>query len=367
MAETEHDAVLGRRLRTQRLTGPALPSAAEVVRLLTCVQSQERDQAMFSLGLRSRAGSVDAVRAELDAGRVLRIHVLRPTWHFVLPEDLRWLLAVTSPRVESSLRGRHRQLGLDGPGVVDRALDEVGHLLAGGPLTRREIGDELVRRGSPVSPGPPLGHLLLVGELRGLVCSGPQKGTQHSYVLVDDAVPPAGVASVPDREEGVARLLRRFLSGHGPASLRDFTRWSSLTLRDARAALAEIGDDLEHTRVDGTDLWSDPATSVRARRGAPDAFLLPTYDEATLTYPRLGFPLPADHPHAARPDPFWAWVIQGRRNVGVWKRTVTRDRVRVEIRLAPSLDQEAIEQVGAAAGRLADFLGKELDLVVDRH
>ncbi len=364
MVGSGRDAVLDRRLRTQRLTGPPLPSAAEVVRLLTCVQSQERDQAVFSLGLRSRAATADAVRAELDAGRVLRVHVLRPTWHFVAPEDLRWLLAVTSPRVESSLRGRHRQLGLDGPGVMEQALDAVGGLLAAGPLTRREIGDELVRGGSPVSPGPPLGHLLLVAELRGLVCSGPLKGTQHSYVLVDDVVP---ASSVPDREEGVARLLRRFLAGHGPASERDFTRWSSLTLRDARAALAEVGGGLEHSRVEGTDLWWDPATSVRARPNAPATFLLPTYDEATLTYPRLGFPLPPDHPHAERPDPFWARVVQGRRNVGVWKRTITGDRVRVETRLAPSLGVEGLEQVEAAAGRLADFLGRGLDLVGCDH
>ncbi|HET8970040.1 MAG TPA: crosslink repair DNA glycosylase YcaQ family protein, partial [Candidatus Nanopelagicales bacterium] len=87
--------VLRRRLATQRLTSAPLPSAADVVELLCAVQCQERDQALYSLALRTRGESVAAVRAELDATAILRTHVLRPTWHFVRPEDLRWLLALT--------------------------------------------------------------------------------------------------------------------------------------------------------------------------------------------------------------------------------------------------------------------------------
>ena len=89
--------VLSQRLATQRLTSAPLRTATEAVRLLTCVQSQERDHAFFSLGLRTRRSTYAAVRRELDAGTFVRTHVLRPTWHFVAREDLRWILALTSP------------------------------------------------------------------------------------------------------------------------------------------------------------------------------------------------------------------------------------------------------------------------------
>lgn len=83
------DRVLRSRLATQRLTSAPLPRARDAVRLLTCVQSQERDHAFFSLGMRSREATYDAVRAALDRGDILRTHILRPTWHFVAPDDLR--------------------------------------------------------------------------------------------------------------------------------------------------------------------------------------------------------------------------------------------------------------------------------------
>ena len=107
--------MLRRRLATQRLTSAPMSEAAAVVRLLTCVQSQERYHAFSSLGLRTKDATLGSVRREHDEGRFLRTHLHRPTWHFVAPEDLRWILALTSPRVERSLGARHRQLGLDDP------------------------------------------------------------------------------------------------------------------------------------------------------------------------------------------------------------------------------------------------------------
>jgi hypothetical protein len=133
--------VLAQRLATQRLSSAPLPRAADAVRLLTCVQSQERDHAFYSVGMRARHSTCAGVRREHDEGAFLRTHILRPTWHFVAPEDLRWVLALTSPRVLSGQVGRHRQLGLDEPGRLDAGLSLLAELLAGrNHLTRAELG-----------------------------------------------------------------------------------------------------------------------------------------------------------------------------------------------------------------------------------
>src|SRR5262249_30913845 len=151
---------------------------------------------------------------------------------------------------------RHRQLGLDEPGLVVRALDALVALLSGrGPLTRAEIGDAFEASGGLPATGQALGHLLMIAELRGLVCSGPSKGAHHSYALVPEVLPPAAEL---DRDEALTRLVRRFFAGHGPASVHDFSRWSSLTVTDTRRALAEIADGLDRTVVDGAELWFDP-------------------------------------------------------------------------------------------------------------
>ena len=350
------EQVLAQRLATQRLTSAPLATPAGVVELLTCVQCQERDHALFSLGLRTKDATMAAMRAALDRGDFVRTHVLRPTWHFVRPADLRWILALTSPRVERSMAARHRQLELDDAKVVGRGLDALAEVLAGrNHLTRPEIG----ALGHPALPvaGERLGHLLLVAELRGVICSGPSKGVHHSYVLVDEVVPPTPELAA---EEALARLVHRFFAGHGPASAHDFARWSSLPVGEARRGVAALGDALSGIEVDGTPLWFDPAVRPRRRPRPPAAWLFPTYDEAVLTYPALNFP-PADgHPKPNSDDPFWARIVHGTTNVGAWKRTVGRDRVTVRAELA-RVGPDVRADVRAAAGRLAEFLALPLD------
>ena len=143
------------------------------MRLLTCVQSQERDHAFFSLGLRTRTATYAAVRAEYDDCAFLRTHILRPTWHFVLPEDLRWILAATSERVIRGMAYRHAQVGLADPRHVERSLETLVGLLSGRTfLTRQEIGARFDEHDGLPRKGEQLGHLLLLAELRGLICSG---------------------------------------------------------------------------------------------------------------------------------------------------------------------------------------------------
>lgn len=350
--------VLALRLATQRLSSAPLPTAADVVGLLTCVQSQERDHAFWSLAMRSRRTTYAAVRREHDAGAFVRTHILRPTWHFVRPEDLRWILELTSPRVVAGMAGRHRQLGLDEPGLLDTGVEQVAELLRGKRFrTRADLGAELARLGSPVGPGERLGHLLLVAELRGVICSGPMEGVHHTYALVDEVVAPAPARG---REEALVELVRRFFTGHGPATVRDFTRWSSLTVTDTRAALAELGDDLEQVEVGGQPHWYDPEAVPRRSPAAPTAYLFPTYDEAVLTYPTVTFPALPDHPYAERTDPFWAMVVADGENVGLWKRAVSPSAVDVAVRLAPSLPRARRTSVRVASQRLAAFLERDL-------
>lgn len=357
----DHASVVAQRLATQRLSSAPLPRAADVVRLLTCVQSQERDHAFFSLAMRSRKDRYAAVQREFDASAFLRTHILRPTWHFVAPEDLRWILALTSPRVLSSMGARHRQLGLDEAKRLGDGFDLLAELLQDKNfLTRPELGEAFVERGSPIKPGEQLGHLLIVAEMRGLVCSGPMKGVHHSYALVDEVIAPTLERS---RDEAVVELVRRFFSGHGPASVKDFTRWATMTVSDTKAALAQLGDDLEEVEIDGIPHWFDPTQVRRVSRGAPAAYLFPTYDEAVLTYPQVNFSALPGHPYAEHTDPFWASVVLDGTNVGLWKRTVRPDAVQVEVHLAPEVSTRGRTQVRVAAQRLAGFLGRDLSLV----
>lgn len=350
----DRSEVLSRRLAAQQLSGARAATAVEVVRRLTCVQSQEHAHAFWSLGMRTAGLDADAVRAEFDAGTFLRTHILRPTWHFVVAEDLRWILAATTERVQRANGTMLRREGLDeallgrGAGIVADALAGHRH------LTRAELGRVLAASGLP-GQGLGLVYVLMQAELEALICSGPMRGSTHTYALVDERVPAAA-----HRQGDLAELARRFFVGHGPASEADLRRWASLTAAQSRQALAETSSGLASVEVDGTRLWFDPDGPDPAP--TDEALLLPLFDEATLTYASLGFPVAAGHPHAPGTDQFVGNVVLDGTNVGTWRRELKGRRVEVALDLAPGAGDSGRRRAEQAAERLAAFLGRELVL-----
>jgi hypothetical protein len=345
-------AVLHRRLATQRLLADKLDRPAAVVGLLTGVQSQEFGHALWSLGMRS-GGSLADAQAAFDRGDFVRTHVLRPTWHFALPEDISWLLEVTSSRVHQLNGTMYRKLGLD-PAGLDRAAGVIVDALTGGTaLTRTELGQRLGTNGVA------LGYQVAYAEAEALIVSGPLRGAQHTYVLMDERVPPER-----RRTGDLGELAYRFFAGHGPASVRDLARWASLTQTQAATATEAAAPRLAEVTVTGEPLWFDPAAPGPPGEVAYGALLLPLYDELALSYPTLGFPVAPRHPHPAGEDLFVGSVVLGDENVGTWRRTIKGRTVRVEVALAPGMGPAEHEAVASAAGDLAAFLGRELDLSV---
>lgn len=351
-----------RRLATQRLSAAGLSRGGDVVRLLTAVQSQDAPLAAWSLAMRMPVGTTYAgLLAEQSAGGWVRTHVLRPTWHHVAPEDLRWLQHATGPRVEAMLAGRHRGLGFDEQSSA-RAFRVLERALAGPtPHTRRELRRVFEAAGLPTDVER-LAHLLILAELHSLICSGPPRGAEHTYVLADETVPPGPLDHL-DTDDARRELTRRFIAGHGPASDRDLARWSTLTLGQVRSALDDLSGVLEHVDVDGHRLWFDPRMPSRTSRAHP-AYLLSTFDEVSLTYPRTGFPRrDATAPRARLlSEAGGGIVVVGDEDVGVWKRVVTAKAVRVTVWGDTPLDQGDREAISTAAGAFAAFLDRPLEL-----
>ena len=126
--------------------GGSFDAAVGAVGWLGAVQSQDYPLAKWSLGKRV-AGLVDNDMDKLLAtGEILRTHILRPTWHFVLPADIRWMMELTAPRIWT----RNQPPGLFWPeaAVIGRGLDVIGAALAGGNrLTRKQLVRLIVDHG----------------------------------------------------------------------------------------------------------------------------------------------------------------------------------------------------------------------------
>jgi hypothetical protein len=219
-----------------------------------------------------------AIESAYDAGTILRTHVLRPTWHFVLPADIRWLLELTAPRVRALTRYYDRQLGIDAE-LLQRSHAAISGMLRGGKhLTRTEIAREL-----PIAPASKqrLANLLMHAELDALICSGPRRGKQFTYALLSERAP---VTKAPkSRANALAELTLRYFQSHGPALPQDFAWWSGLTIADAKAGIAAVGSKLAQLEVAGRVYWhSGDPKPPRLRN--PTVHMLPNYDEHLVAY-----------------------------------------------------------------------------------
>jgi hypothetical protein len=350
-------------MRNLRLDRAPQATPREVVACLGAVQAQDYGPAKWSVGQRS-AGltDVDVERAYAE-GQILRTHVLRPTWHFVAPSDIRWLLELTRPRVHVMAGFGRRRDELDAP-TFRRAHDVFVKALQGGrDLTRNELGARLHQQGIEAT-GTRLAHILMHAELEGVICSGVPHGKQHTYALLDERVPPAPPLS---RDEALVQLTRRYFGSHGPASARDIQWWSSLSLAEVRRGLDLATSELQSETIDGVTYWFGelPAEPWVPTRGV---HLLQMFDEYLVGYSQTRSALD----RAGISSSLFSTInvrsgalILDTQLAGTWRRSVGKDGLLIEARLAEPLGPDQMEALEAAAQRHAAFVGQRLRLRVE--
>jgi hypothetical protein len=344
-----NSGIAAERMARHRLTTPGAPDAVDVVAWFGAVQAQDYAAAKWALGLRMR-GSVMAASIDtaLDAGRILRTHLMRPTWHFVAAADIRWLLELTAPRVRVSLGFGRKQFGLTdalyrrATRVIERALEREEC------LTRPQLAQHLARAGIAAT-GIPLALISISAELDGAICSGPWRGTRPTYMLLARRAPDA--RSLP-RDEALAELTMRYFRSHGPATVRDYVWWSGLKTADAKRGLEIIRARSEV--VDGLTYWRVAARLPPARGDA--IHLLPIYDEYLVAYRDL----------VAVPRGKAAWgvlpqaIVSGGQVIGAWKvARPAKGHATIAITLARKLSGRERLQLDRAVDRYGRFLGSD--------
>ena len=200
------------RLINQHISAPRFSEPAKVVEWLAAVQAQDFEGAKWSLGLRMLGAKDGGIEQAFSEGAILRTHLLRPTWHFVTPTDIRWMLALTALRVHQANAYMYRKLGLDNA-VLKRSNAALATSLPEKQLTRDELREVLQRAGIQVDGEFRMGYLLMRAELDGIICSGGRRGKQFTYALFDDRVPPSQPFR---RDEALAELARRYFRSRGP-------------------------------------------------------------------------------------------------------------------------------------------------------
>jgi hypothetical protein len=339
MSDTVID-VLHERLRNHRLIGPKLARPADVVDWLGAVQAQEFPAATWAVAQRMKSPSEAGVERAFDAGEILRTHLLRPTWHFVTPSNIRWLLALTAPRVHALNDRIYRRIGFD-EATRRRSYRLLEKALEGGrSLTRDELRNEFERGRISTEGDLRMSYLMMRAELDGLVCSGPRKGTRFTYALLDERAPAPGIRF--ERDQALQELARVYLRSRAPATPHDFAKWSSLTLTEARRGFAGLG----RARKPRT-----PAVT------GPVAHLLPVYDEYLGAYrDRSALAATTVGVHLAKLGNLLSSVVTiNGRVVGTWRRPATASN-RPQVTLLAKMNRAETRAIEAAIDQYERFL-----------
>ena len=350
------------RLYNQHLAGTRFKKPEAAVQWLGAVQAQDYAAAKWAVAQRTVDGTDAGIDQALADGSILRTHILRPTWHFVAPGDIRWMLELTAPRVNALSAYYYRKTGLDARVFLKSHAALTKALQGGAQLTRAELASVLqkARIIKPTDDPLRLVYLVMRAEQDMVICSGGRRGKQFTYALLNERVPKTVVLS---RDEALSELVKRFFTSRGPATLQEFMRWSSLSAADGRAGLGMLEGQLARVVVDTETYWASPDLPSM-RKPPPRAFLLPAYDEYLLSYKAHGDAmkgLSSEHLQRVSAGAGQTILLDGK-VVGTWKRTYGKNGIDITPCYLVKMTTAQIRIVATAAEQYGKFADLQVTL-----
>lgn len=355
--------LLNHRLHHQGLLVPRFKTPHQVMAHLGALQAQDYVGAKWSIGLRLPNTTTNAtIEAALTAGTIVRTWPMRGTLHIIAAEDVRWMLKLLTPRMITNSGRRHKQLELDDTVFKQASEIMIKELQGGRQRTRKELLKTLETAG--ISTAKQRGyHILLWAAQHGLICFGPVRGKQHTFVLLDEWI---STSKQLTREESLAEIAYRYFIAHGPATLADFIWWTGLYTADARAALEMVRHQLMSVTFDEQTYWlstnnpppTDALNSVQ---------LLPGFDEYLLSYTDRSATLSPDYIpliHPGKNGIFKPTLVLNGRVVGKWERKLKKHSVEINVTPFVPLNDHHLEMINTAAERYRHF--EELETVTWR-
>lgn len=343
------------RLINQGLVQPKLKSAKDVVAGLGAVQAQDINMSKWALGLRMKQAVEADIDAAINAGNILRTHVLRPTWHYVSPEDICWMLALSAKNIKTAVRSREKQLELTdalirkSQSILEKELEGNHH------MARQELIAKFVEAGINVDDNR-AAHLFMHAEINGIICSGQLKGSKHTFALLAERVKHARQLN---REEALAELTSRYFTSHGPATLDDFKWWSGLSATDCRSALEMVKSQFESANIDERTYWFKP--SVLENAIGSQVFAIPAYDEFLISYKDRSASITSEHHKSAVSinGLFRPVIVSRGKVIGIWNRKFNGDTVSFETEYFKAPSKATEKKAVKALEAYASFTGKK--------
>ena len=344
-------SIANMRLANHQLLSAQHTTPRQMVAHFGMMQAQDFNSAKWAIGVRLGECREIGIDAAINQGEILRTHVLRPTWHLVTPENIRWMLKLSAKRIMQSMKSRDTELGLTDEiyaksyRLIESALEKED------AITRDGFMELFHKAGMPLNTSQ-MYHLVTGAEANGIICSGALCDKTHTWALLEKRVPAAKPLT---QEESLAKLARIYFTGHGPATLQDFVWWSGLPVSEARRGLDAVQSEFLSEMIDGQKYWMpdidyQPSISNKLH-------LLPAFDEYIVGYKdRTAVLASENHKKAISSNGvFRPVVIQNGRVIGLWKKATSGKKVITVTPFEP-ITPETQKLIDIAAEKLRLFL-----------
>jgi winged helix DNA-binding protein len=348
-----------------------------VVRDMGGAQAQLLSAAQISLWSRVRGLRIANVEEALSARNLVKASCMRCTLFLVPSADLAIFVLGTTRRGEQEIRWA-RGKGVP-ERVIDRAIDATIEALDE-PLTRPEIAERVSRalgvqrqavhgggwgRRSKIAAVPvgeltyPVVDLLHLAAARGVLCYGPNRGNEPTFVRADAWIP--HWQDVP-REQAEGILLHWYLRAFGPATAADFALWSGISLTQARKTWAREEAGLAPVNVDGWEaavLREDLDELSQAEFEGPLVRLVPYFDSFLLGHKEREHIAAGEHRvKIYRPQGWIAPVVLvDGRAVAVWEQAREGNRLHVKVLKFEPISRRVTAGIREEARDLGRFIG----------
>lgn len=349
------------RLNTQQLLGTQHKTVKELVQWMGAIQAQDYPMAKWAVGSRLPNSTDKLIEDAINKGDIIRTHLLRPTWHLAVKEDVRWMLELSVPQIKTLMRSANKQLELTND-VFSKSNAIIEKTLSGGKhLSREELAIKL--EAAKINTQGTRGiHIFLQAEMDGIICSGAMKDKKTTYALFDERIPKSKSLK---KEEALVKLAQRYFESHSPATLKDFYWWSGLPMADAKKGLDLVKENLTSERVGEEEFWFPQDSFLKVDK-KQTVHLLPAFDEYLISYKSRNVSILSDHqPKAFTSNGIFKPIIVINGQVeGIWKRSIKKDKVLIEPESFQKPSKSVIEAIEKEAITFGNFLGLEVELTL---
>ncbi|NDV69790.1 winged helix DNA-binding domain-containing protein [Dysgonomonas sp. 25] len=310
----------------QQLAQPRFTTPKDVVSWMGAIQAQEYNMAKWAVGIRCPSARIEDINRALEKGEIIRTHILRPTWHYVAAEDIRWMVMLSGKRIIAGIDSWWKERGKtqDFYPKYHRMLEKI---LEGKSLSKEEVAQEFVKAGVEADDRFTF-RILTAGEAEGIVCSGGEKNKKHTYALLEERVPPTPQIT---KEEALAKLATKYFQSHSPATITDFIWWSGLSITEAKLATKLMEDKLITEKYNNQEYYIHESCARELSRDG-SLHLLPSYDEYLISYKDRTAALKLEHHPKAFTNfgIFYPVIMHNGKIVGNWKKVKAKGKTAIE-------------------------------------